>query len=66
MHEIALFVEDHAHRVIVGALVDRVAQEIGVAVHLQWRSATGGHGRSSSNLNAICTTCGPRAAHGRI
>ena len=44
MHEIALFVEDHAHRVVVGTLVERVAQEIGVAVHLQWRSATGGHG----------------------
>ena len=44
MHEIALFVEDHAHRVVVGTLVERVAQATGVAVHLHWRSATGGHG----------------------
>ena len=50
MHEIALFVEDHAHRVVVGALVERIAHEIGVAVHLQWRSATGGHGRVVQQL----------------
>lgn len=36
MHEIALFVEDHAHRVVVRTLVERVAQEVGLAVHLHW------------------------------
>ena len=50
MHEIALFVEDHAHRVIVGALVERIVQESGVAVRPQWRSATGGHGRVVQQL----------------
>ena len=43
--EIALFVEDYAHQQVVGALVRRVADEIGVAVRLDWRSAVRGHGK---------------------
>ncbi len=39
MREVALFVEDHAHQQIVGALVRRLAGEHGVAVRLDWRSA---------------------------
>lgn len=45
MREIALFVEDNAHRQVIGALVRRLADERGVAVRLDWRSAVRGHGR---------------------
>ena len=45
MHEIALFVEDYAHRQIIGALVDRLAGEHGVRARLDWRNALGGHGK---------------------
>ena len=44
MREIALFVEDYAHRQVVGALVKRLADEHRVAVGLDWRNAVGGHG----------------------
>ncbi len=42
MRRIALFGEDFAHQEIIGALVRRIADEAGVAVRLDWRSATGG------------------------
>lgn len=45
MLEVALFVEDSAHRQVIGALVQRLADERGVAVRLDWRSAVRGHGR---------------------
>ncbi len=45
MREIALFVEDYAHQQVVGALVQRIADELGVGVRLEWRSAVHGHGR---------------------
>ena len=45
MREIALFVEDYAHQQVVGALVQRVADEFEVGVRLDWRSAVHGHGR---------------------
>ena len=45
MRRVALFVEDNAHRQVVGALVQRLADELGVAVLLDWRSAVRGHGR---------------------
>lgn len=45
MHEIALFVEDDAHERVVGGLVRRVAEEQGIRVSIDWRSARGGHGR---------------------
>ena len=48
---IALFVEDYAHRQVVGALVRRVADEYGVAVRLDWRSAVRGHGRVVRELS---------------
>ena len=43
-HEIAAFGEDNAHRQVVGALVRRLANESGLTVKLDWRSAIGGHG----------------------
>ena len=45
MHEIALFVEDLAHQLIIGTLVRRIAVEHRVAVHLNWRNSVGGHGK---------------------
>ena len=45
MHRIALFGEDFAHQEVIGALVSKVADEQGVAVGLDWRSATGGRPR---------------------
>ena len=41
-----LFVEDLAHEVFVGALVERIAREEDVALSLQARSARGGHPRA--------------------
>ena len=45
MREIALFVEDDAHRQVVGAAIRRLADEDGVVARLDWRSAVRGHGR---------------------
>ena len=45
MREIALFVEDYAHRQFVGALVERLAREHGIDLRLDWRNALGGHGK---------------------
>lgn len=50
MLEIALFGEDYAHRQIVGALTQRLAADMGVAVRLDWRSAVRGHGRVIQEL----------------
>lgn len=47
---IAAFGEDAAHRMVVGALIAKVANEEGVAVRVDWRSARGGHPRVSSEL----------------
>lgn len=43
--KIVLFGEDEGHRVVVGALVERVARELNVGVRQNWRSATGGRPR---------------------
>lgn len=45
MREIAFFVEDDAHRQVIGALVKRIAEDLGVEVHLEWYNATGGYGK---------------------
>ena len=45
MRKIALFGEDFAHQEVIGALVRRLASEIGIEVQLDWRNAVGGHGR---------------------
>lgn len=44
MRSIALFVEDSAHQQFLGALLQRLAAESGVAVRLDWRNARRGHG----------------------
>jgi hypothetical protein len=51
MREIALFVEDYAHRQVIGALVQRIAEESDVAIQLDWRNAVGGHGKVITELN---------------
>ena len=51
MREIALFVEDFAHQQVVGALVRRLADEYGIDVRLEWRSAVRGHGRVVQELD---------------
>lgn len=51
MPEIALFGEDYAHRQIVGALAQRTADDFGISVHLDWRSAVRGHGRVIQELS---------------
>lgn len=43
MLEIAFFVEDDAHRQIIGALVSRIAEEFELEVRSEWRNATGGY-----------------------
>ena len=45
MREIALFGEDFAHQKVIGALVERLADECGIDVRLDWRSAVRGHGK---------------------
>jgi len=50
VESIALFVEDYAHREIVGAIVDREASAAGVAPRLDWRTATRGFGRVAKEL----------------
>ncbi len=50
MREIALFVEDFAHKEFLAALLQRLAAEYGVTVHLDWRNARRGHGAVVTEL----------------
>lgn len=50
MREIALFVEDFAHKEFLAALLERLAAEYAVAVHLDWRNARRGHGAVVNEL----------------
>ena len=51
MHEIALFVEDFAHRQVIGALVQRIAGDFNLDVRLDWRNATRGYGQVVREFN---------------
>lgn len=42
---IAAFGEDFAHRQVIGALIGRVAAELGIEVEVDWRNARRGHGQ---------------------
>lgn len=44
MRRIALFVEDYAHKQFLGALLQRLAEDNGVKITLDWRNARRGHG----------------------
>lgn len=50
MRDIALFVEDHAHKEFLAALLHRLAAEAGVKVRMDWRNARRGHGAVVSEL----------------
>ena len=50
MRDVALFVEDDAHRQIIGPLVERIAEDQHVAIRLDWRTAVRGHGRVVQEL----------------
>ncbi len=50
MRDVALFVEDDAHRQIIGPLVERIAEEQRAAIRLDWRTALRGHGRVVQEL----------------
>jgi len=50
MRKIALFVEDFAHKEFLAALLQRLAAEDGVTVHLDWRNARRGHGAVVTEL----------------
>lgn len=45
MRKILLFGEDFAHRKVVGTLVERIARDNAIDAKLEWKCATGGHGR---------------------
>jgi hypothetical protein len=47
---IAAFVADDAHRKVVGALIARVAADLGVAAAIDWRSARRGYGQVVKEL----------------
>ena len=51
MHDIALFVEDFAHRQVIGALVQRIAGDFSLDVRLDWRNATRGYGQVVREFN---------------
>lgn len=42
---VAAFVEDFAHRQVIGALIGRVAGQLGIEVEVDWRNARRGHGQ---------------------
>ena len=42
---IAAFGEDFAHREVIGALMERVAADIGIPIRIDWRNARRGHGQ---------------------
>ena len=50
MREVALFVEDYAHVQVIGALVERIADECNIRVRLDWRNAVRGHGEVVAQL----------------
>ena len=44
MRRISLFGEDYAHQEIIGALVQRLADDLEITVQLEWRNAVDGYG----------------------
>ncbi len=51
MPDIALFVEDFAHRQVIGALARRIAGDLGLDVRLEWRNVRHGYGRVVREFN---------------
>lgn len=44
MHEIAVFVEDFAHELVLKTLICRLAEQAGQSIKLNWRNTRNGHG----------------------
>jgi hypothetical protein len=44
MHEVAVFVEDFAHELVLKTLISRLADEAGQPIRLEWRNTRNGHG----------------------
>ena len=63
MREVALFVEDDAHRRVVGALLRRLADESGLTVRLDWRSAVRGHGRVVQEFRRYLSDLATQGGH---
>ena len=45
MREVAFFVEDYGHEIVLESLINRLAREFAVPVRLRKYTASGGHGR---------------------
>ena len=63
MREVALFVEDDAHQRVVGALLRRLADESGLTVRLDWRSAVRGHGRVVQEFRRYLSDLATQGGH---
>ena len=63
MREIALFVEDLAHQLIIGSLAQRLTVAHGITARLDWISAEGGHGRVIQALRAYVRDLARRSSH---
>ena len=63
MREVALFVEDNAHRQVVGTLVQRLANESGLTVRLDWRTATRGRGQVVRQLRRYLNDLTTQGGH---
>lgn len=50
MLDVALFVEDRTHRLVVGTLVRRLAEENGFSPSLNWRNSAHGFGRVAASF----------------
>lgn len=63
MRDITLFGEDNAHQAVVGALVQRLANDDDLPIHLDWRSATRGRGRVVQELRRYLTDLAQLGEH---
>lgn len=63
MREVAFFVEDNAHRQVVGALVRRLADECDLITKFDWRSAVRGHGRVVQEFKQYLSDLAQQGGH---
>ena len=63
MREIMLFVEDFAHQQIIGALLQRFGRDLGIEMHLTWRSARRGHGRVMQEFDEFLRDLAKQGGH---
>ncbi len=50
MRKVALFVEDWAHRQVIGAIVNRIAEENSLQIELDWRNSVRGFSKVASEF----------------